>query len=330
MPTTPADRANQASAGTAPSPDDATLLRVLGIEPDPAEGAEAPDETPDVGEPLADPVEQAPDEEADVTDEVPVAPVAPDDPLYGVPVDGVEEQVPLSKLKQSYSGQQKIAKGLQEAAAKQRQADEKEARAEAALAAYGERLQLATQMLDAQAPQEPDWDALRQADPDEYLRQRADHDARERKRTLFTSEQQRVRQEQERAQESRRQAYLADEEAKLVQALPDWQDSTKRTKEAKDLADYLATSGYKPEEFANAGHREILLARKAMLYDRLQQQTPAVTKAAATAPVVRPGAQQPAKKPLSKIDTLRRKHAQTGSDKDAEALLIAQIEAGVF
>ena len=46
------------------------------------------------------------------------------EPVYTIKVDGTEKQVTLSELKRGYSGQQFVQKGMQEAAAQRKQAEE--------------------------------------------------------------------------------------------------------------------------------------------------------------------------------------------------------------
>lgn len=333
MPTQTAGHANQdASVGTASTVNEQVLAFVAREFGDPeTAGTEEPQtEEQAVSE---EPVVEGSEEQPDVEDAATEAEPAPEDPIYGVPVDGVEEQVPLSKLKQSYSGQQKIAKGLQEVATKERTAAEKIQQADMALAKYGERLDLLEQTIVANAPEEPNWAALQRENPDEYLRQRADYDARERKLQTVRAENDRVKQEQQRRAVEQQSARIAAEGKKLVEAVPEWKDETKYRAESDAVRSYLKGYGFSDGDFAAIeDHRAVVLARKAMLYDQLQTTTkPAVQAAVAKAPaMVKPGAAQPVKKPLSKVDAARRQLAKTGSPRDAEALMLAKLEAGEF
>ena len=91
-------------------------------------------------------------------------------PIYQVKVDGKEVEVTLEDLKRSYSGQSHIQKGMQEAAAQRKQAEEVYAN----LTAEREKLRLQLENIqklgDSNAPKKPD-KALMESDPIAFFEQ---------------------------------------------------------------------------------------------------------------------------------------------------------------
>ena len=70
------------------------------------------------------------------------------------------------------------------------------------------------------------------------------------------------------AEEQRR--YISGEKQALMATVPEMADPAQAPREAAALHRYLAESGYAPPEIARlVDHRDFVLARKAMLYDRL-------------------------------------------------------------
>lgn len=96
----------------------------------------------------------------------------------------------------------------------------------------------------------------------------------------------------------------------------------------REVATYLASTGYSNAELENATARDLMLARKAMLYDRGQAALKAkppkpATPAPAKAPV-RPAAGQPGTPQSRTAQQIGNRFAQTRSVDDAVALLLAK------
>ncbi|MBX6322660.1 MAG: hypothetical protein IRY94_12585 [Rhodospirillaceae bacterium] len=84
---------------------------------------------------------------------------------------------------------------------------------------------------------------------------------------------------------------LEAERKALAEAVPEFADPRSARREAAALVAYLAKAGYEPAEIdALSDHRHVVLARKAMLYDRLMQDRARVAEAVkALPPVQTPG-----------------------------------------
>ena len=94
----------------------------------------------------------------------------------------------------------------------------------------------------------------------------------------------------ERAEQEKQ--YLASQEQLLMEQLPEWKDAGKASAEKDQIRVYLRNTGLNEDQIDNiSDHRAILLARKAMLFDKLLKEAPEATKRVEKLPpkVMRPG-----------------------------------------
>lgn len=91
-----------------------------------------------------------------------------------------------------------------------------------------------------------------------------------------------------------REETLQKERQSLLNAVPEWADGEKYQAEWSQIKASLAKIGYSEDELnATTDHRSYVVARKAMLYDRLMESKPEITKRVAEAPKpVKPGVAQ--------------------------------------
>jgi hypothetical protein len=137
------------------------------------------------------------------------------------------------------------------------------------------------------------FDELRESDPLEYLKQKDLLEKRQLALNQAYQEHQQIEQlNAEEAKQSQAQ-YLQTQQQELLAKLPAWKDETKAKAEKEDIKAYLKGQGFSDQDIAGVGdHRQVLLIRNAMLFDKLMKQAPAATKKVASAPakVERPGA----------------------------------------
>lgn len=122
-------------------------------------------------------------------------------------------------------------------------------------------------------------------------------------------------------------AFTAEQAVILLQKLPEWQDAKRAETEKTELADYLIRQGFAQQELAGLiDHRHVLLARKAMLYDKSRGQVETAKKRVAKVPkVMKPGAPKPAEqRATEKLAALKAKMQRTGSPEDALAYRLAK------
>jgi len=113
--------------------------------------------------------------------------------------------------------------------------------------------------------------------------------------------------------------------------LPDWRDSTKRGAEQREIAQHLISLGYSPDELNSlTDHRAVLIARKAMLWDRAQAVKSKQAQEVKTPPkAIKPGtANSPTNAKQQQVQQLAQRAKRTGRDDDVLALLMARSDRG--
>ena len=207
---------------------------------------------------------------------------SPDEPHYRVKVDGEEAEVPLRELVRGYQRGADYTRKTMRLADERREVEQLRGQTEDELAAAAaERQSLAAQAagaiptLRAQLAAFDGFDWQRMAVEQPALHAQA--------RTLFDSLAQQLQSaetaqveaaavtqlQHQRTSEQQRQHITAEKQA-VMESIPEMADPEKAPREAAALARYLTDAGYKAPEIARlVDHRDFLLARKAMLYDRL-------------------------------------------------------------
>lgn len=287
-------------------------------ETEEVEASDSGDEVEDAEDAAETESESESDDEADEEQQQP--------PTYRVKVDGEEVEVTLDELQKGYSRTQDYTRKTQ-ALAEQRKAAEAELEQARQERAYYAQMIEAMQSQLAQQNDEPDWDALYQENPMEWVRQRELwRDKHERVRILAARQQQ-LQAVQAQEAERYRQAKLAEEAQKLVEVIPEWKDSKKAAEERGKLVEAAMRMGFSEAELNMVDdHRALVLLRKAALYDELMGKKGQIKPVPASGPkIAKPGSATT--KPSKKSDAARAQErlAKTGSIKDAAAAFDAFI-----
>jgi len=191
---------------------------------------------------------------------------------YTVRVDGEEVSVTLDELLNGYSRTQDYTRKTMALA------DERKSLESELNQIRQERAQL-TQVLEQidvqDQEQEPNWDALYQQDPQQWLIQREVwREKQERKRALV-EEKQRLLQAQEADKQRVISEFVSQEANKLVEVLPQWRDEKVAKQEKAKVADYAKRIGFSDQEIAQFyDHRAVTALYKAMKFDELQSGKP--------------------------------------------------------
>lgn len=130
-----------------------------------------------------------------------------------------------------------------------------------------------------------DWNALVDADPVQAMK--LDRQYRELQAYYQgkVNDINRAAQQVASQQAQMRQEMLVREHQAMLQSIPDWSDKAKFDAESADIRGFLANTGFNADEIGSlVDHRHVIVARKAMLYDKLMAGKPAVTKKVAEAP----------------------------------------------
>lgn len=255
-------------------------------KPEEAQAEENPEAKPEAAIEGADaPAEQQPETTGDDT--------PPDETFdekakrYRVKVDGVESQVSFEELRNGY---QRAADTL----AKSRAAEEARRQADAQRQAYQQQIEQFIPQLQAALQGEfadiktmQDVSRLAEQEPARYVKWQAAQMAL----NQAHAERQRASHEAQNREQALLQEYLDTQQKQLSEKLPDWAHEEKGPKLKAEIRNYLKVEGFGDEEIANAAdHRLVLIARKAMLYDRAQKERAALAKTVANVPKVqKPG-----------------------------------------
>ncbi|MFN0193696.1 MAG: hypothetical protein ACKVP5_17265 [Aestuariivirga sp.] len=229
---------------------------------------------------------------------------SPDEPRYRVKVDGEEAEVPLRELVQGYQRGADYTRKTMRLADERREVEELRALVEDELvAAATERQTLAEQAAGAIPALQAqlatfggvDWQRLAVEQPAVHAQARMLFDSLSQQLQQAESAQVEAAaaaelQQHRSAEEQRR--YISSEKQALMASVPEMADPAQAPREAAALHRYLAESGYAPTEIARlVDHRDFVLARKAMLYDRLMASSAkGREKLAAAGRVLPPGA----------------------------------------
>jgi len=217
------------------------------------------------------------DEDADEANET--------EPVYTIKVDGTEKQVTLSELKRGYSGQQYVQKGMQEAAAQRKQAEDVYA------ALLNERQQIAQLYQQIQAgqiatpPKAPSRE-LFESDPIGYMEAKLNYDEQVAQYQQQQVKFQQLSEQQTQAQQAARQAYIQQELVNLKNVIPELASPENAGKFKDQILEAGQAYGYTPEEISQVVEsRALHVLRDAMKYREIMRSK---EKADAKAQTARP------------------------------------------
>jgi hypothetical protein len=233
---------------------------------------------------------QAEEETEEEVEEEELEIVAEEDLKYTIKVDGQDYEVGIDELKNGYQRQADYTRKSQ-ALAEQRKGTEniqsERMQLEQERQMYANGLQMLQEQQSAKLTDfdNVEWEALKQEDPYQYMIKKDEYrDAQERVGNL-QAEQQLVQQERTKQAQQARSHFVQQEYARLVNALPEWNDKDSTIK--KDVQEYATSVGFRPEEISQlADHRSVLVIKKAMEFDKLTKKVAPKKKAVKKVPKV--------------------------------------------
>lgn len=188
------------------------------------------------------------------------------EPVYTIKVDGTEKQVTLSELKRGYSGQQFVQKGMQEAAAQRKQAEEVYA------ALLNERQQISQLYQQIQGgqiatPPKAPTRELFDSDPIGYMEAKLNYDEQVAQYQQQQAQFQQLSAQQSQAQQVARQAYLQQEVENLKSVIPELANPAHAGKFKDQIVQAGAAYGYTADEISQVVEsRALHVLRDAMKY----------------------------------------------------------------
>ena len=200
--------------------------------------------------------------------------------VYSVKVDGEEMEVGLDELIKGYSRQSDYTRKTQELASERNKMAELQqqwaneiSQAQADRQQYidtlGEFVQLSSNGLDKF--KDIDWENLRQTDPISFITKREEMREAQEKAQKIAAEMQKAQVAQNEQLSEMRKMAVQEEYKRLVERVPEWADTEKRTKLAGSLSSYAIDQGFTREEISDLiDHRSLIVLMKAQKYDELQ------------------------------------------------------------
>jgi len=269
------------------------------------------------------------EEEAEESEEVEQEDVEADGTdLYAVMVDGREETVTLEDLTSSYLRQsdytkktQAIAEQRKEVEGYQAQVIQEHQAIQQERQQYVDALQRVIENSNLGEWANVDWAALKEQDPIEYVTRKEEFREAQEKIQGAQQEQQRVAALQNQEAHRVHQEALYRENEAMASVLPEWAEPDKQRELADKLRVYANSVGYIDEEINSlVDHRSLIVLRKAMLYDQIQNSDVKSKKVRGKPKVIRAGQgvdkkAQGKKRRTAKITRLK----QTGHVNDAAA-----------
>lgn len=279
--------------------------------------------------------EEAPEEEEgqaeeeteeEVAEEEEYEVVAEEDLKYTVKVDGEELEVGIDELKNGYQRQADYTRKSQALAEQRKETEQIQSerqRLEQERQMYANGLQMLQEQQSAKLKDfdNVDWEALKTEDPYQYMIKKDEYRDAQERITNLVQEQQAVQQEQAQQAQQARAHFVQQEYSRLVQALPEWNDSKSTIK--KDVQDYAISAGFLPEEVSQlADHRSILVIKKAMEFDKLTTKVAPKKKAVKKVPKVQKSGRGNSKEDVA-AEAIKKKRARlqkSGKQHDAASV----------
>ena len=245
-------------------------------------------------------------------------------PKYRVKVSGEEVEVSLDELLNGYSRTADYQKKTQSLAEQRKAVEADRVKIDEAAKTretYAQRLQVIEQLLQQQ-DQGQDLASLKSEDPIAYAVAMGEKMERDKQLQAVQMERQRVQQEQQSHQQAQLQKHIQAEQAKLVEAIPEFKDDVKAEVVRRDIRNYAKSQGFTDQELSQVyDSRAVLALYKAAQYDKLMANKGVTSKKVANAPkTIRPGTSNPQSSENETVKKDRAALRQSGNKKDAARL----------
>ena len=254
------------------------------------------------------------DDEQDELEEV-------DEPqLYTVKINGEEVAVTIDELQNSYSRQADYTRKTQELAQQRKTVEEQQSEVAKNEAIYKELLPKMEAALNEGLGEEPDWNALYQADPIGYVRERDLWNEKQQKLQAVQAEQQRLQEEAQAKHAEQVSAYMQYGDKQLLKIVPEWKDQSIAQKEKLAIREHAINDlGFTAEEINQVYDYRLLLGlRNSWMQNKTQKavKKKPTQKASARNRVGKPGSVT-RKNNSTPLKRSKKRLAKTGTVQDA-------------
>lgn len=281
-------------------------------------------------------IDEEPDHDPGVIDDDEEDEATEEEPRYKIKADGEEKEVTLKELIKGYQRGADYTRKTMRLADERRGIERAKADLEAEQAAgaldrqrYAERLAGHIPALQQQLAhfKDIDWHRLSAENPALFAQAKPLFDSLANQ--LQEAEVERLQLEQQERERQLRavqahQNHVLEQKRALIAKHPELADPTKGRQETAALTRYLIGAGYRQQELSRlVDHRDFILARKAMLYDRLMASKDKVRETVAALPrVQKPGTARNAPRiAADRRAALMGRLARSGRTEDAARLI---------
>lgn len=246
---------------------------------------------------------------------------------YEIKVNGKPVEVTLDELMSGYQRDADYRRKTMELADERRLLEEEVNKAKSESDAVAKlRQDYATRLGEIENSMQPDanidWAKLYETDPDEYHRKKIEVENKSKALETIKAERQRALEEQQQEQTKVFNQYLEQQKKLLAEKEPEYVDPVKGEGLRKDMTSYLKKEGYSDQELnMMVDHRSFVIAKKAMLYDKMMNSKVSAKQSKPVPKMVRSGTQKTVNKDSQKSKSLKSRLKQTGSMKDAANVL---------
>ena len=246
---------------------------------------------------------------------------------YEIKVNGKPVEVTLDELMSGYQRDSDYRRKTMELADERRLLEEEKTKAKSESDAVAKlRQDYATRLGEIENSMQPDanidWAKLYETNPDEYHRMKIEVENKSKALETIKAERQRAIQEQQQEQTKVFNQYLEQQKKLLADKEPEYVDPVKGEGLRKDMTSYLKKEGYSDQELnMMVDHRSFVIAKKAMLYDKMMNSKVSAKQSKPVPKMVRSGTTKTINKDSQQSKSLKSRLKQTGSMRDAANVL---------
>ncbi len=204
------------------------------------------------------------------------SPAEASEELYSVKINGLEEKVNLTELKNGYSRQKDYSTKTNLLAEEKKGLDAERSKTQAEMEAVKEeRDKYATQIqsfLKQDKEEDIDWDKAYNEDPIEYVRMKAESDRKKEIRQQAETELKSIETKQQQEKEEQYKQYVTSQSSMLQEKVPEYADPVKGDKLKLGVKSYLNDIGFSDQELSMlTDHRTVMVAIEGMKYSQLKK-----------------------------------------------------------
>ena len=242
-----------------------------------------------------------------------------DDPLVSVKIDGEEQEIKLSELRNGYQRQADYTRKTQELSQQRQEVNHQINNLGQQAVAYAESYLEIAGVIESLAPSEQEVTEAWGYDPQEAARMKQ-------RREEVLQQAQHAKQlavAKYRDMQNRTRQLMAQAGQKLPEVVPEWADEKRRQEEIPSVAKYLVSQGLDPRAVeTTADPNAWKIARKAWLYDQLQEKAAGKRHQPKAERIRKGNSQRPRLKGQQKqIRQSLERARETGSRQDVVSLL---------